>query len=199
MQGEMERTALQKEKDAASQERVLKLDKLLADLKEQSARLTAQFQAEKAQIDDAQKIQRDIDAARTDLETGPAARGTHPRQRDPVRSPPGTPARSGRPQRQARRGAARRFAHVAGGSHAQRHRGGRQQLDAHPGHADERGRTRKARQDGGSARQARHRPARGHRGGVQRRAPFAQRLAGPEPAHRLVHVPRADRRREKPN
>ena len=68
MQGEMERTALQKEKDAASRARVEKLDKELADLKEQSARLNAQFQAEKAQIDDARKIQRDLDAARTELE-----------------------------------------------------------------------------------------------------------------------------------
>ncbi len=68
MQGEMERQALRKEKDAASHERVEKLDKELADLKEQSARLTAQFQAEKAQIDKAQTIQRQIDAARTELE-----------------------------------------------------------------------------------------------------------------------------------
>ncbi len=68
MQGEMERTALKKEKDAASRERVQKLDQELADLKEQSARLNAQFQAEKAQIEEARKIQRNVDAARTDLE-----------------------------------------------------------------------------------------------------------------------------------
>ena len=68
MQGEMERQALQKEKDAASQERLSKLEKELADLKEQSARLTAQFQAEKAQIDKSQGIQRQIDAAKTELE-----------------------------------------------------------------------------------------------------------------------------------
>ena len=68
MQGEMERQALRKEKDAASHERMEKLDKELADLKEQSARLTAQFQAEKAEIDKAQTIQRQIDAARTELE-----------------------------------------------------------------------------------------------------------------------------------
>ena len=68
MQGEMERQALQKEKDAGSRERVGKLEKELADLKEQSARLTAQFQAEKAEIDKAQTIQRQIDAARTELE-----------------------------------------------------------------------------------------------------------------------------------
>ncbi len=68
MQGEMERQALRKEKDAASHERVERLDRELADLKEQSARLTAQFQAEKAEIDRAQTIQRQIDAARTELE-----------------------------------------------------------------------------------------------------------------------------------
>ena len=68
MQGEMERQALQKEKDAASQDRLAKLEKELADLKEQSARLTAQFQAEKTQIEKSQTIQRQIDAAKTELE-----------------------------------------------------------------------------------------------------------------------------------
>ncbi len=68
MQGEMERQALSKEKDSASQERVAKLEKELADLKEQSGRLNAQFQAEKSQIDESQKYQREIDAAKTELE-----------------------------------------------------------------------------------------------------------------------------------
>ncbi len=68
MQGEMERQALQKEKDPASRERLTVLEKELADLKEQSAGLTAQFQAEKAEIDKARAIQRQIDAARTELE-----------------------------------------------------------------------------------------------------------------------------------
>ncbi len=68
MQGEMERRALAKEKDAASQERLAKLEKELADLREQSARLTAQFQAEKAEIDKSRGIQREIDAAKTELE-----------------------------------------------------------------------------------------------------------------------------------
>ncbi len=68
MQGEMERRALEKEKDAASQERVAKLEQELADLREKSARLNAQFQAEKTQIDEGQKIQREMDAAKTELE-----------------------------------------------------------------------------------------------------------------------------------
>ena len=68
MQGEMERQALAKEKDAASRDRLATLEKELADLKEQSARLTAQFQAEKSEIDKSQAIQRQIDAAKTELE-----------------------------------------------------------------------------------------------------------------------------------
>ncbi len=68
MQGEMERRALEKEKDAASQERVAKLEQELADLREKSAMLNAQFQAEKTQIDEGQKIQREVDAAKTELE-----------------------------------------------------------------------------------------------------------------------------------
>ena len=68
MQGEMERQALAKEKDAASQQRLTKLEKELADLREQSAGLTAQFQAEKAEIEKSQGIQRQIDAAKTELE-----------------------------------------------------------------------------------------------------------------------------------
>ncbi len=68
MQGEMERQALAKEKDTASRDRLGTLEKELADLKEQSARLTAQFQAEKAEIDKSQVIQRQIDATKTELE-----------------------------------------------------------------------------------------------------------------------------------
>ena len=68
MQGEMERQALAKEKDTASRDRLATLEKELADLKEQSARLTAQFQAEKSEIDKSQAIQRQIDATKTELE-----------------------------------------------------------------------------------------------------------------------------------
>ena len=68
MQGEMERRALEKEKDVASRERLAKLEKELADQREQSARLNAQFQAEKAEIEKSRAIQRQVDAARTELE-----------------------------------------------------------------------------------------------------------------------------------
>src|SRR3954462_4136977 len=50
MQLEIEREALRKEKDKASQERLQKLEKELADLKEEQDRLRAQWEREKAAI-----------------------------------------------------------------------------------------------------------------------------------------------------
>src|SRR5438045_1986443 len=68
MQHEMERQALKKEKDAASKERLKKLEKELAELKEKSSALKAEWQKEKAVIDDQRKIKEALDQARTELE-----------------------------------------------------------------------------------------------------------------------------------
>ena len=57
MQHEMERQALKKEKDPASKERLKKLEKELADLKEKSAALKAEWQKEKAVIDEQRKCE----------------------------------------------------------------------------------------------------------------------------------------------
>ena len=55
MQHEMERQALKKEKDPASKERLKKLEKELAELKEKSYALKAEWQKEKAVIDEQRK------------------------------------------------------------------------------------------------------------------------------------------------
>src|SRR5471030_1237359 len=55
MQREMERQALKKEKDPASKERLTKLEKELSDLKEKSAQLKAQWQKEKAVLEEQRK------------------------------------------------------------------------------------------------------------------------------------------------
>src|SRR5436190_72866 len=68
MQHEMERQALKKEKDPASKERLKKLEKELAELKEKSSALKAEWQKEKAIIDEQRKIKQQLDALRTDLE-----------------------------------------------------------------------------------------------------------------------------------
>ncbi len=68
MQHEMERQALKKEKDAASKERLQKIEKELADLKENSGALKAEWQKEKAVIDEQRKWKTELDALRTELE-----------------------------------------------------------------------------------------------------------------------------------
>ncbi|MDW8199747.1 MAG: Clp protease N-terminal domain-containing protein, partial [Cyanobacteriota bacterium SKYGB_h_bin112] len=68
LQLEMERLSLQNEDDAASQERLHKLDKELADLKEQQAALNAQWQAEKAILDQRKAIKEDIDRVKVEIE-----------------------------------------------------------------------------------------------------------------------------------
>ncbi len=68
MQIEMEQLSLKKETDAASRDRLERLDKELADLKETQAMLNAQWQAEKDQISDIQKIRKEIEQVNTEIE-----------------------------------------------------------------------------------------------------------------------------------
>ncbi|PAW76549.1 MAG: ATP-dependent chaperone ClpB [Pedosphaera sp. Tous-C6FEB] len=68
LQLEIERTSLAKEKDDASKERLKKLEAELANLKERSGALTAQWQNEKAAINAVSVIQAQLDAAKTELE-----------------------------------------------------------------------------------------------------------------------------------
>src|SRR3954471_19760012 len=68
MQHEMERQALKKEKDPASKERLKKLEKELAELKEKSSALKAEWQKEKAVIDEQRKWKEQLEQLRTELE-----------------------------------------------------------------------------------------------------------------------------------
>jgi len=68
LQLEIERTSLAKEKDDASKQRLKKLEVELANLKERSGALTAQWQNEKAATNAVSVIQSQIDAAKTELE-----------------------------------------------------------------------------------------------------------------------------------
>src|ERR1700746_3658591 len=68
MQQEMERQALKKEKDPASKERLKKLEKELAGLKENSNALKAEWQKEKAVLDEQRKWKEEINQTRTELE-----------------------------------------------------------------------------------------------------------------------------------
>ena len=65
---EIEREHLRKETDKASQERLAKLDKELADLKEDRSRLTAQWQSEKDAIQGSSTLKTELEQQRTALE-----------------------------------------------------------------------------------------------------------------------------------
>ncbi len=68
IQKKIEREALKKEKDAASQDRLDTLEKELSELEQQSSELTARWQAEKNKLGDAQRIKEDLDQARIELD-----------------------------------------------------------------------------------------------------------------------------------
>ena len=68
MQLEIEREALRKEKDKASRERLDKLDRELADLKENRGRLKAQWEQEKDAIQQTRKLKEELEALRLDIE-----------------------------------------------------------------------------------------------------------------------------------
>ena len=68
LQLEMERLSLKKEVDAASMERLDRIEKELADLKEQQSALNAQWQSEKDTIDHIQTIKEDIDRVNIEIQ-----------------------------------------------------------------------------------------------------------------------------------
>ncbi|HEY2905247.1 MAG TPA: ATP-dependent chaperone ClpB [Vicinamibacterales bacterium] len=68
MQLEIEREALRKEKDRASQDRLGKLEKELADLKEERSRLATHWQQEKEAIQASRKLKEEQEALRGEIE-----------------------------------------------------------------------------------------------------------------------------------
>src|ERR1700690_97958 len=69
MQLKIEREGRKKENDAASKDRLGKLVKELEELEQESAELTAQWQAEKGKLAGAQKLKEQLDQARAELDT----------------------------------------------------------------------------------------------------------------------------------
>ena len=68
VQLKIEREALKKETDPASRERLQRLEQELTQLEQQSAELTAQWQAEKQKLASAQKLKEQFEQARIELE-----------------------------------------------------------------------------------------------------------------------------------
>ena len=68
LQLEIEREALKKEKDKASQDRLESLEKELADLNEKKSTLQSQWEAEKHEVDTLKKINEEIDKVKLDIQ-----------------------------------------------------------------------------------------------------------------------------------
>ncbi|MBP0466996.1 ATP-dependent chaperone ClpB [Roseomonas sp. PWR1] len=68
MRLKIEREALRKETDSASRDRLLKLEKELADLEERSREMTQRWEAEKGKVVESQKLKEQLDKARTEVE-----------------------------------------------------------------------------------------------------------------------------------
>ena len=68
LQLEIERTSLAKEKDAASKERLKLIDKTVANLKDKSKALTAQWQNEKTAVNAVSIVQSQLEQAKIELE-----------------------------------------------------------------------------------------------------------------------------------
>jgi ATP-dependent Clp protease ATP-binding subunit ClpB len=68
LQLQIERTSLAKEKDAASKERLKLIDKEIANLKDKSKALTAQWQNEKAAVNAVSVVQSQLEQAKLELE-----------------------------------------------------------------------------------------------------------------------------------
>ncbi len=68
IQLKIEREALKKEDDAASKDRLEKLEKELADLEEKARELTAKWEAERDQLDEGKQLKAKLEEARKQLE-----------------------------------------------------------------------------------------------------------------------------------
>ncbi len=68
IQLKIEKVALSKESDAASRDRLGKLEKELADLEEKSNAMTSAWKSEKDQLQESQKLKERLDQARSDAE-----------------------------------------------------------------------------------------------------------------------------------
>ncbi len=184
MQLKIEREALKKESDKASKDRLAALEHELAELEEQSGSLTAKWQAEKKSVQSVQNLKEQLDRARAEVEiaqrrgdfakAGELTYGVIPGLEKQIaeiddRNKAALVNEAVTPENIAQ--VVSRWTGIPVDKMLE---GEREKL-LHMETALE------GRVVGPERGCARHR---------QRRAPFARRTAGPEPAHRLVPVPR---------
>ena len=184
---EIELAAMQKESKDVREP----VERELAEAKERHAGLAARWSAGEGGARPRQGRHAANRRAAHGVRTRGARRRLQPRRGDSPRRAAGVGTRA----RRTRRRSAREHDGQGRGGRGRRRDGGRT-LDRNPGRPSARGRDGKADPHGGAIAPARRRPGRSRRGRRQRAAPFAHGPAGPEPADRLVRVPRPDGRRQ---
>jgi ATP-dependent Clp protease ATP-binding subunit ClpB len=185
---EIELAAMAKESPATREP----LEKELAEAKARRDELAGRWANEKDVLDRVKEITRQIDDLRMEAER--AERGGDLARVAEIRYGllPSSSASS-------RSAPSRRGADGQGGGRRGRHRRRRRAVDRDPDRPAARGRGREARPHGGTPPRARRRPGRRDRGRLERAPARALGAAGPEPADRLVRLPRPDRRAARPS
>lgn len=89
LQKQIEAEALKKEDDAASKDRLEKLEKELGDLQQQSAEMTAQWQSERDKLESARGLKEKLDHARAELDQAKRAGDLGKGRRAVLRRDPG--------------------------------------------------------------------------------------------------------------
>ena len=183
---EIELAAMKKEKKEVREP----IERELAEAKARRDELAARWAKEKEALERVSEIKRRIDELRGEAER--AERNGDLQRVAEIRYGELPALEQELEERQAPDGAA----DGQGGGRRGRCRHRRRALDGDPGRPAARGRDGEADPHGGAAARARRRPGRGGLGGCERTAPCPHGAPGPEPADRLVRLPRPDRRRE---
>ena len=187
----IEQEALKKESDAGSKSRLQTLEKELAELEEKSAALTSRWSAEKNKLSNAQKLKSELDALRIELanaqrrgefqRAGELAYGRIPELEKRLAD---IEAKENAGEMMEEAVTANHIAQVVS------------RWTGVPVDKMLEGEKDKLLRMEDKPWPARRRPGRSRACGRDRGAPLARRPAGSEPADGLVHVPRADRRRQ---
>ncbi len=189
----MEEFALAKETDPASVDRLAKLRADLADQEEELRGLETRWEREKATFEGESELRRALDQLRVEAEKLLREGNLEGASKIRYESIPELErkiAAVGGDREERDRADGRR----GGRRPADRRR--RRGLDRHPHRQDAPGRDRQAARDGAGHRPPADRPGRRRARGERRRTPLARGHRRPEPAHRLVPVPRPDRHRQ---
>ena len=186
---EIEEAALSNDTEARSKEKLAKVQEELADMRDKFKAMKAKWELEKQDIGKVQKLREEIEQCNADIELAQreydlnkAAELQYGRlpqlQKELEAEEKEGRGRAGQEQAAPRQGDGR-------GDRPHRF-----PLDGHPRFQAGRGRAREAAPAAQHPPSARGRAGRGRGKGLRSHPPFARRHTGPEPAHRLVPLPR---------